>query len=48
MHGIFHSNGSGHLLCVNGLETGSNLGGMTICFECGLDLVIQPFFGNQP
>ncbi|XP_061355431.1 PHD finger protein MALE STERILITY 1 [Gastrolobium bilobum] len=27
MHGVFHSNGFGHLLCVNGLETGSNLAG---------------------
>ncbi|KAK2429061.1 RING/FYVE/PHD zinc finger superfamily protein [Trifolium repens] len=30
MHGVFHSNGFGHLLCVNGLETGSNLGGNQI------------------
>ncbi|XP_062109811.1 PHD finger protein MALE STERILITY 1 [Humulus lupulus] len=27
MHGVFHSNGFGHLLCVNGLETGSDLAG---------------------
>ncbi|XP_027362876.1 PHD finger protein MALE STERILITY 1 [Abrus precatorius] len=30
MHGVFHSNGFGHLLCVNGLETGSNLAGNQI------------------
>ncbi|CAL5188750.1 unnamed protein product [Lathyrus oleraceus] len=30
MHGVFHSNGFGHLLCVNGLEMGSNLGGNQI------------------
>nr|AXF35970.1 transcription factor male sterility 1 [Tapiscia sinensis] len=27
MHGVFHSNGFGHLLCVNGMETGSDLAG---------------------
>ncbi|GAV86568.1 PHD domain-containing protein [Cephalotus follicularis] len=27
MHGVFHSNGFGHLLCVNGVETGSYLTG---------------------
>ncbi|KAF4353951.1 hypothetical protein F8388_011119, partial [Cannabis sativa] len=27
MHGVFHSNGFGHLVCVNGLETGSDLPG---------------------
>ncbi|KAI3734155.1 hypothetical protein L6452_13618 [Arctium lappa] len=27
MHGVFHSNGFGHLLCVNGLEMGSDLAG---------------------
>ncbi|EXB79993.1 hypothetical protein L484_004031 [Morus notabilis] len=27
MHGVFHSNGFGHLLCVNGLENGSDLAG---------------------
>ncbi|XVF10604.1 hypothetical protein REPUB_Repub07fG0196800 [Reevesia pubescens] len=27
MHGVFHSNGFGHLLCVNGMEMGSNLAG---------------------
>jgi len=30
MHGVFHSNGFGHLLCVNGLEMGSNLAGYQI------------------
>ncbi|XP_014519751.1 PHD finger protein MALE STERILITY 1 [Vigna radiata var. radiata] len=30
MHGVFHSNGFGHLLCVNGLEMGSNLAGNQI------------------
>lgn len=30
MHGIFHSNGFGHLLCVNGMEGGSNLAGCQI------------------
>ncbi|XP_071715538.1 PHD finger protein MALE STERILITY 1 [Rutidosis leptorrhynchoides] len=30
MHGVFHSNGFGHLLCVNGLETGSDLAGHLI------------------
>ncbi|KAH0990860.1 hypothetical protein GBA52_002343 [Prunus armeniaca] len=30
MHGVFHSNGFGHLLCVNGLETGSDLAGHQI------------------
>ncbi|KAJ0764788.1 putative chromatin regulator PHD family [Helianthus annuus] len=27
MHGVFHSNGFGHLLCVNGSEMGSDLAG---------------------
>ena len=30
MHGVFHSNGFGHLLCVNGAETGSDLPGHQI------------------
>ncbi|XP_009775431.1 PHD finger protein MALE STERILITY 1 [Nicotiana sylvestris] len=30
MHGVFHSNGFGHLLCINGLETGSDLPGHSI------------------
>lgn len=30
MHGVFHSNGFGHLLCVNGLEMGSKLCGSQI------------------
>ncbi|CAI9096894.1 OLC1v1033140C1 [Oldenlandia corymbosa var. corymbosa] len=30
LHGVFHSNGFGHLLCVNGLETGSDLPGHQI------------------
>ncbi|KAK9277485.1 hypothetical protein L1049_007029 [Liquidambar formosana] len=30
MHGVFHSNGFGHLLCVNGLEMGSDLSGYQI------------------
>ncbi|KAI4357393.1 hypothetical protein L6164_001344 [Bauhinia variegata] len=30
MHGVFHSNGFGHLLCINGLETGSDLAGHQI------------------
>lgn len=30
MHGVFHSNGFGHLLCVNGVETGSDLTGHQI------------------
>ncbi|KAL5553342.1 hypothetical protein UlMin_040743 [Ulmus minor] len=30
MHGVFHSNGLGHLLCVNGVETGSDLSGQQI------------------
>ncbi|GAB2287193.1 hypothetical protein Dimus_021576 [Dionaea muscipula] len=27
LHGVFHCNGFGHLLCLNGLETGSELAG---------------------
>ncbi|XP_073029045.1 PHD finger protein MALE STERILITY 1-like isoform X1 [Primulina eburnea] len=30
MHGVFHSNGFGHLLCINGLETGSDVPGHQI------------------
>ncbi|KAH7516201.1 hypothetical protein FEM48_Zijuj10G0110200 [Ziziphus jujuba var. spinosa] len=30
MHGVFHSNGFGHLLCVNGVEKGSDLPGFLI------------------
>lgn len=30
MHGVFHSNGFGHLLCINGAETGSDLAGYQI------------------
>ncbi|XVF51487.1 hypothetical protein PTKIN_Ptkin04bG0189100 [Pterospermum kingtungense] len=30
MHGVFHSNGFGHLLCVNGMEMGSDLAGYQI------------------
>lgn len=30
MHGVFHSNGFGHLLCVNGLEMGSDMAGHLI------------------
>lgn len=30
MHGVVHSNGFGHLLCINGLETGSDLSGHQI------------------
>ncbi|KAG8382650.1 hypothetical protein BUALT_Bualt05G0099400 [Buddleja alternifolia] len=30
MHGVFHSNGFGHLLCVNGSETRSDLAGYQI------------------
>lgn len=30
MHGVLHSNGFGHLLCVNGLENGSDLAGYQI------------------
>ncbi|KAI8538591.1 hypothetical protein RHMOL_Rhmol09G0116100 [Rhododendron molle] len=30
MHGVFHSNGFGHLLCFNGLEMGSDLPGYRI------------------
>ncbi|KAJ4829114.1 hypothetical protein Tsubulata_032899 [Turnera subulata] len=30
MHGVFHSNGFGHLLCINGMEAGSNLAGRQI------------------
>ncbi|XP_007040228.2 PREDICTED: PHD finger protein MALE STERILITY 1 [Theobroma cacao] len=30
MHGVFHSNGFGHLLCVNGVEMGSDLAGYQI------------------
>ncbi|XP_050232280.1 PHD finger protein MALE STERILITY 1 [Mercurialis annua] len=30
MHGVFHSNGFAHLLCVNGMEAGSNLAGRQI------------------
>ncbi|KAK7858858.1 phd finger protein male sterility 1 [Quercus suber] len=30
MHGVFHSNGFGHLLCVNGVEMGSDLAGHQI------------------
>ncbi|KAI3453219.1 hypothetical protein Pfo_009882 [Paulownia fortunei] len=30
LHGVFHSNGFGHLLCINGSETGSDLAGYQI------------------
>ena len=30
MHGVFHSNGFGHLLCINGEETGLDLAGFQI------------------
>lgn len=30
MHGVIHSNGFGHLLCVNGLEMGSDMAGRHI------------------
>ncbi|KAK3222283.1 hypothetical protein Dsin_009308 [Dipteronia sinensis] len=30
MHGVFHSNGFGHLLCLNGVETGSDLTGQQL------------------
>lgn len=30
LHGVFHSNGFGHLLSVNGFETGSHLAGHQI------------------
>ncbi|KAM2329852.1 hypothetical protein ACFX1X_020758 [Malus domestica] len=30
LHGVFHSNGFGHLLCVNGVETGYDLAGHQI------------------
>ncbi|KAK3442503.1 hypothetical protein EUGRSUZ_B02649 [Eucalyptus grandis] len=30
MHGVFHSNGFGHLMCINGLESGSDLAGFQI------------------
>lgn len=30
MHGVFHSNGFGHLLCINGSENGSDLLGYQI------------------
>lgn len=30
MHGVFHSNGFGHLLCINGAETGADLDGYQI------------------
>ncbi|GKU89824.1 hypothetical protein SLEP1_g3911 [Rubroshorea leprosula] len=30
MHGVFHCNGFGHLLCINGVETGSDLAGHQI------------------
>lgn len=30
LHGVFHCNGFGHLLCVNGLEMGSDLNGHQI------------------
>ncbi|KAK3020775.1 hypothetical protein RJ639_045847 [Escallonia herrerae] len=30
MHGVFHSNGFGHLLCINGVEMGSDLAGYQI------------------
>lgn len=30
MHGVFHSNGFGHLLCVNGVEKGSDLPGFLV------------------
>ncbi|KAL9166768.1 hypothetical protein ABFS82_05G052300 [Erythranthe guttata] len=30
LHGVFHSNGFGHLLCINGSKTGSNLTGYQI------------------
>jgi len=30
LHGVFHCNGFGHLLCVNGLEVGSDLSGHQI------------------
>ncbi|KAL8105772.1 PHD finger protein MALE STERILITY 1 [Apium graveolens] len=30
LHGVFHSNGFGHLLCINGLEMGSDLPGYQV------------------
>lgn len=30
LHGVFHSNGFGHLLSLNGLETGSDLTGQLL------------------
>lgn len=30
LHGVFHSNGFGHLLCINGSQTGSDLAGYQI------------------
>lgn len=30
MHGVFHSNGFGHLLCINGVELGLELPGFQI------------------
>ncbi|XP_031383441.1 PHD finger protein MALE STERILITY 1 [Punica granatum] len=30
LHGVFHSNGFGHLLCINGVEGGSELAGFQI------------------
>lgn len=30
LHGVFHSNGFGHLLCINGSEDGSGLAGHQI------------------
>lgn len=52
MHGVFHSNGFGHLLCVNGLEMGSSLAGNQImefwnrlCY--GLQARLTQFHGQQ-
>ena len=30
LHGVFHSNGFGHLLCLNGLEMGNSLPGYIV------------------
>lgn len=52
MHGVFHSNGFGHLLCVNGVEKGSDLAGYQIlefwdrlCTGLGARLALNFGFG---
>ena len=54
MHGVFHSNGFGHLLCLNGVETGSDLTGQhlmhfwdRLCTGLRARLALLFFIGNN-